>query len=87
MPASDHTSTQAASTSSRGPKANWTADDDKLIVSTLRDEKDKGNQADSGWKKVVWVSCAVRLAKEGSKKGGIKTAEKCNDRFKNVGYC
>jgi hypothetical protein len=78
--------TQVAGTSRRrsGPKAVWTADDDKLIISTLRDEKDKGNQADSGWKKVVWVACAVRVAKEGSTKGGIKTAEKCSDRFKNV---
>jgi len=44
---SDNTSTQAAGTSRKksGPKAIWTVDDDKLIITTLHDEKNKGNQA------------------------------------------
>jgi len=50
----------------------------------LHAQKEKGNQADSGWKKVVWTAAAEALELSGSSKGGKKTATKCQDHFGNV---
>jgi hypothetical protein len=68
-------------------KCNWDANDDDILLRVLRAEKEKGNQADSGWKKVVWTAAAAALEASGSKKGGKKTAIKCHHHFGNVSDC
>ena len=47
-------------------KVNWTSAEEALMVSTLLKEKDKGNQAESGWKPVVWQVLVEALATFGS---------------------
>jgi hypothetical protein len=47
-------------------KVNWTGAEEALMVSTLLKEKDKGNQAESGWKPVVWQVLVEALATFGS---------------------
>jgi hypothetical protein len=69
---------------SRGPNCQYTELDDKVMLEVLKMEKANGNQSDSGWKSSVWTAVLNALKKEGSNKGGEKTADKISDHFSNV---
>ena len=62
-------------------RVHWTDADEKIVVETLLKEKDMGNQADSGWKSSVWMSCEAALV---ASPGEKKTAGKIQDHWTNV---
>ncbi|KAJ7727819.1 hypothetical protein DFH07DRAFT_970033 [Mycena maculata] len=56
----------------------WTDTDDALLVATLRQAKDNGLQADSGWKPTVWNLCTNTLK---DSPGPAKTMDKIQDHW------
>ena len=58
----------------------WRKEGDHVLIDTLRIQQSKGNQADSGWKRVVWTACEVAL--RGSEKYDVPRLQ--NDA-KNTG--
>jgi hypothetical protein len=73
---------KAVSTSS---KAVWTDHDNRVLINTLLDQRDKGHQSDSGFKTIAYTACAEALALSESESGGIaKTAKSCQDRWTTV---
>ncbi|EPQ57411.1 hypothetical protein GLOTRDRAFT_92448 [Gloeophyllum trabeum ATCC 11539] len=64
--------------------AHWTDAEDAIMVQVLKDKKEKGNQADNGWKRSVWIAMADALKAEGYADGVEKTASKCMDHWTNL---
>ncbi|KAF7314853.1 Myb-like domain-containing protein [Mycena kentingensis (nom. inval.)] len=62
----------------KGAKVSWRDADDATAVAILRQCKDNGMQADSGWKPVVWTQVSVGLK---DSPGPEKTPEKCRDHW------
>ncbi|EJD03268.1 uncharacterized protein FOMMEDRAFT_20420 [Fomitiporia mediterranea MF3/22] len=52
--------------------ASWTADQEALLIQTLKKAKDDGLQAESGWKPVVWSLAVEALAGTESESGGVR---------------
>jgi hypothetical protein len=67
-----------------GPNCQYTELDNKVMLKVLKVDKANGNQSDSGWKSSVWTTILNALKKEGSNKGGEKTADKISDHLSNV---
>ena len=44
-------------------KTKWSAAEDAELVSVLREQQKLGNQADSGWKPIVWTKVVEALMK------------------------
>ena len=61
----------------------WTVEDDILLLDKMKDEKNAGNQSDSGWKTTVWYAVAGHLAKYSKSGGPPKTWQKCRDHFQS----
>ena len=57
----------------------WSAHDDRTLVKTLLTQKAASNQAQSGWKPVVWNAVAAELKKITLNNQAEKTAAKCNE--------
>jgi hypothetical protein len=69
--------------SGSAPKCKWSDADDATMVVTLRNAKDNGFQADSGWKPQTWAFVVTALK---DSPGPEKTADKCQDHWqKTVG--
>ncbi|KZT50632.1 hypothetical protein CALCODRAFT_538606 [Calocera cornea HHB12733] len=49
-------------TQTKRPVCHWTPAEDEELVDQLVIQHAKGNQAESGWKPVVWTACADHLA-------------------------
>lgn len=63
----------------------WCPAQDWVLVNTSLSEQIKGHQTDNGWKPIVWGVCEAALAEApDGMRGGVKTAEKCQDHFTNV---
>jgi hypothetical protein len=62
-------------------KVIWTDDDDTRLVSTLKDEKVVGYQAENGWKCVAWVAAEKVFEDDPPPK---KTAAKSSDYWAHV---
>lgn len=62
----------------------WTDADNVVMLKVLSEQKLLGNQADSGWKGIVWKTLSEQLEKEGSGQGPKKTPAKCQDHWNNV---
>ena len=65
-------------------RCRWSAQDDRTLDETLLTQKAAGNQAQSGWKPVVWNAVAAELKKIVLDNQAEKTATKCNDHYSNV---
>lgn len=70
--------------SKRGPNAQYTALDDKVIVEKLLQVRCT-YQSDSGFRPAVWNIILVALLRDGSNVGGEKTTTKVSDYFGTVG--
>ena len=70
-------------TTTKSVRAQWTSDDTALLLLVLS-ENQNSHQSDSGWKSSVWTIAARRLSEQGSVKGGVKMAEKCEYHWGNV---
>jgi hypothetical protein len=78
-------SSKAKATVSKSTKAVWTDHDDRLLINTLLDEREKGHQSDSGFKAIAYTACMEALAHSESESGGaLKTAKSCQDRWTTV---
>jgi hypothetical protein len=64
-------------------KCTWSDKDDHTMMQVLRELKETGYQADSGWKSTTWTIVAKKLTESGTK-GPTKTPEKCQDHYSNV---
>jgi hypothetical protein len=62
----------------------WTDADDVIVIQILRQQKEAGNQSGAGWKGQVWTAIEAALTAEGIFKGGLKTANKCQDHWTTV---
>ena len=60
-------------------------DDNRVLVETLLSQKAGGNQAQSGWKSIVWSAVATKLKKIAAGDQVEKTTTKYNDHYANVG--
>ncbi|KAF7965578.1 hypothetical protein HWV62_42846 [Athelia sp. TMB] len=70
---------------STSTKAVWRSSDSALLVETLVKERNAGHQADSGFKPLVWASCALALRGSEILSGGaIKSKSSCRDHFKKL---
>jgi hypothetical protein len=65
-------------------RCRWSSQDDRILVETLLTQKAAGNQAQSGWKTIVWSAVAAELKKVTTDGQAEKTASKCNDHYCNV---
>ena len=65
-------------------KVNWTSAKEAILVQTLLQEKEKGNQAESGWKPIVWQVLVEALATIGSKRR--KEAKQIKTRWQRVSF-
>ncbi|KAH9980720.1 hypothetical protein BJV74DRAFT_728984, partial [Russula compacta] len=62
--------------------AVWCAADDAALVSALTAEQAAGNQADNGWKPVVWTAAAVALCGSELQSGSaLKMDASCNTHW------
>lgn len=50
--------------------ARWSKEDDRVFVDVLKDQQSKGNQADNGWKRIVWTACEQALRNGEIQSGG-----------------
>lgn len=66
-------------------RCRWSTDDDRVLVETLLTQKAAGNQAQSGWKSIVWSAVATELKKIAVGDQVEKTTTKCSDHYANVG--
>jgi hypothetical protein len=70
---------------SASSKAVWTDHDDRVLINTLLDQREKGHQSDSGFKMIAYTACAEALALSESESGGVaKTAKLCQDHWTTV---
>lgn len=63
---------------------NWTSAEEARLVQILLQEKEKGNQAESGWKPVVWQVLVEALATFDSKPR--KVAKQIKTRWQRVRF-
>ncbi|KAF8580859.1 hypothetical protein K439DRAFT_1619440 [Ramaria rubella] len=49
-------------TSEADEKVKWSTTEEAEVVSILTDQKELGNQAESGWKPIVWTAVVAALA-------------------------
>jgi hypothetical protein len=82
-----HQAATKASATAKGskpanPKASWKPEDNKLLVETLLKERDEGHQPDTGFKSVLYTTCAEALVGSEIWSGGaVKSAENCYNRW------
>lgn len=67
---------------SGGSRVTWSLTEDRILLTTLTEQKQLGNQSDNGWKKIVWQECEKTLKLNGHQG---KTAKKCQNHFVIVG--
>ncbi|KAF8171127.1 Myb/SANT-like DNA-binding domain-containing protein [Pholiota molesta] len=65
-------------------RCSWTDLDDRIIVTVLKEHKEKGNTSGAGWKNIVWTDVEARLRAEGIPRGGPKTSSKCSEHWANL---
>lgn len=81
MPRKSNTKKQAGDENSR---CSWSDAENAILVKVLTEQKLLGNQADSGWKAIVWKAVADALESSGTAIGPKKTPSKCQDHWINV---
>jgi len=62
---------------------NWTAGEEADLVAVLLEQKHAGNQAESGWKPVVWTKVEERLAANHPNEAR-KDIKRCKDRWQRL---
>jgi len=62
----------------------WTDNDDAVLVKCLKEMKEQGKQAQTGWKPDVWPVCKDVLETDGDNVGGEKTTEKIKSHWGKV---
>lgn len=75
---------QAEKQSKEGARCSWSDAENATMVKVLTEQKLLGNQADSGWKAIVWKAVADALATNGDANEPKKTPAKCQDHWSNV---
>ena len=62
-------------------KTAWTSEDEEVLVSTLLEEKKKGNWGDNNPKKTAWVACEKAL------KDSEKVTKSCRKDVASIKSC
>ena len=66
-------------------KAECSTLEEEFLVDQLQDQKNKGNQSDTGFKPQVWKELAVKFRERGDPDSGpVKTSEQIKTKFANV---
>ena len=64
----------------------WTDNDDAVLIKCLKEMKEQGKQAQTGWKPDVWPACKGALKQDGDNVGAEKTADKIKGHWSKVHF-
>jgi len=67
----------------KSDKTTWSNDEDWELVAVLQEHKKMRNQAESGWKHIVWTSVVEVLIKK-FPSNNPKVAKQCSTRFSHT---
>ena len=78
--------TQAPSVApARKEKSCWTEQDESILIKYLLDCRAEASDG-ANFKSLTWNGAAKQLQEHGSKKGGVKTARACRDKWGRVSF-